>query len=216
MMKKKKIFKIVLWMGISAVILSAAAVSMGMYCIYAVEECGKYCFSRISELPEYETALLPGAAEKTPNGTPNLYFSGRVECAAKLFHAGKIKHILISGDNSRPDYNEPEDMKNALLGRGVPEEAMTLDYAGFRTLDSVVRAKNVFRKNKFLIITQPFHAERAVYIARRHEIDAAAFYAPEPTHLPWLIERNHRREKFACIAAWLDVNIWHRSPEFEK
>ena len=107
-------------------------------------------------------------------------------------------------------------MKNALIERGVPGSAMTLDYAGFRTLDSVVRAKNVFGKKKFLIITQIGHAERAVYIAGKHGIEATAFYAAEPEHFKWLIARNRKRENFARIAAWLDVNILCRKPKFEK
>ena len=212
----KKFWKIVLWITIPAVIIAAGMVLLAWYCNYTVKSCATYCYSDINSVPQAETALLLGAAKITPNGVPNLYFAGRIEAAAKLFHAGKIKHILISGDNSRKDYDESTDMKNALIERGVPEAAMTLDYAGFRTLDSVVRAKNVFGKKKFLVITQTGHAERAVYIARKHGIDATAFYAAEPTHLQWLVKRNRKREKFARIAAWCDVNILCRKPKFEK
>ena len=197
-------------------LFAAGAVLWAWYCNYAVMSCTGYCYSDINELPQSETALLLGAAKIAPSGNPNLYFAGRVEAAAKLFHSGKIKHILISGDNSRADYDEPTDMKNALIERVIPETAMTLDYAGFRTLDSVVRAKNVFGKNKFLVITQPRHAERAVYIARKHGIEATAFYATEPTRFPRLVERNRTREKFASITAWCDVNIFHRKPKFTK
>ena len=93
---------------------------------------------------------------------------------------------------------------------------MTLDYAGFRTLDSVVRARTVFKKNKITVITQPGHAERAVYIARKNRIDAIGFYADEPLRFKWLVERNRKREKFACVAAWLDVNLLCRTPKFEQ
>ena len=212
----KKFWKIVLWITVPAVLLAAGAGIFAWYCNYAVKRCSEYCYDDTNKLPQSETALLLGAAKITPNGVPNLYFAGRIEAAAKLFHAGKIKHILISGDNSRKDYDEPTDMKNALIERGVPESAMTLDYAGFRTLDSVVRAKNVFGKKKFLIITQIGHAERAVYIARKQGIDATAFYAAEPEHLQWLVKRNRKREKYARIAAWCDVNILCRKPKFEK
>ena len=198
----------------TAAVLSAAAVIW--YCNCAVGSCRDLCFSDVDSIPARDTALLLGAAKVTPSGNPNLYFSARIETAAKLFHAGKIKHILISGDNSRKGYDEPTDMRNALLALNVPESAMTLDYAGFRTLDSVVRAKGVFKKDKITIITQTGHAERAVYIARKHGIDAIAFYAAEPIRYKWLVARNRKREKFARVAAWLDVNILCRKPKFEQ
>ena len=212
----KKFWKISLISLISviAAILSAAAIIW--YCHHAIISCAEFCYSDIERVPFRETALLLGAAKRSPSGSPNLYFSARIETAAKLFHAGKIKHILISGDNSRKDYDEPTDMKNALLALAVPEAAMTLDYAGFRTLDSVVRAKKVFKKDEFTIITQPGHAERALYIARKYDIDAIAFYAAEPIRFKWLVERNRKREKFARVAAWLDVNILFRKPKFEQ
>lgn len=212
----KKFWKITLWITVPAVIVAAGAVFFVWYCNCVIFDCKKYCYDNINNVPVTETALLLGAAKITPNGVTNLYFAGRIEAATKLFYAGKIKHILISGDNNTKDYDEPSDMKNALLEQGVPENAITLDYAGFRTLDSVVRAKNVFGKEKFLIITQSGHAERAVYIAKKHGIEATAFYAAEPKQLKWLIARNRKREKFARIAAWLDVNILHRKPKFEK
>lgn len=197
-------------------IFAGAVLLFGVYCNYAIGSCRQYCYDDVEQIPARETALLLGAAKITPSGKPNLYFAGRIAAAVKLFHAGKIKHIIISGDNSRKDYNEPQDMKNSLLEQGIPESAMTLDYAGFRTLDSVVRAKNVFKKDALLIISQPGHTERAVYIARKHGIDAAAFNAGEPVHFKWLVERNRKREKYACIAAWLDLNILHRKPKFEQ
>ncbi len=210
-MKKFRKISIVITAVLAA--LAGAVVLFGIWCNHAVGTCRQYCYSDAGTLPEAETALLLGVARMTPSGVPNLYYRSRVETAAKLFHSGKITHILISGDNSRKDYDEPTDMKNDLRQLGVPETAMTLDYAGFRTLDSVLRAKRVFNKNKFVIITQPGHAERAVYIARKHDIGAVAFLAPEP-EIKWLVARNRKREKYACIAAWLDVNILRRSPKY--
>ena len=212
----KKSWKIALWIFVPATTVVAGVILFVLFCNYAIASCAEYCYSSIEPIPQAETALLLGAAKNTPGGAPNLYFSGRIEAAVKLFHAGKIKHILISGDNSRSDYDEPTDMKNALIEHNVPATAMTLDYAGFRTLDSVVRAKNVFGKNKFLIITQPGHAERSVYIARKYDIEATAFYAAEPERFPWLVKRNRKREKLAWIAAWCDVNLLRRKPKFPK
>ena len=212
----KKSWKILLWIIVPAAVLAAGAILFICYCNHVIIDCARFCYRDINQVPPTRTALLLGAAKVTPGGVPNLYFSGRIEAATQLFKAGKIKHILISGDNSRKDYDEPTDMKNALLAQGIPESAMTLDFAGFRTLDSVVRAENVFGEKEFLIITQPGHAERAVYIAVKHGIAARAFYAAEPVHFKWLVARNRNREKFACIAAWLDVNILCRKPKFER
>ena len=213
---KKGVRKVILWMSVSAAVLVTGTLLFAAYCNYVIMECRQYCYSNIESVPEADTALLPGAAKIAPSGNPNKYFAARIRTAAELFSAGKVKHFLISGDNSRKDYDEPTDMKNALLEYGVPETAMTLDYAGFRTLDSIVRAKNVFGKNEFLIITQPGHAERAVYIARKHNIKATAFYAPEPLQYPNVVKRNRRREKLACPAAWIDTNILNRQPKFIK
>jgi SanA protein len=206
---------------IKKLILPSAIIVLGVvlfivYCNYVIMAYSQYCYSDINKLPEIETALVLGAAQKNKFGNPNLYFLGRVETAAKLFHAGKIKHILISGDNGRIDYDEPTAMRNALMERGVPENAMTRDYAGFSTLDSVVRAKNVFGKDKYLVITQIKHAERAVYLARKHGIEATAFYATEPSEHRWLVQRNRRREILARVSAWLDINILCKKPKFEK
>ena len=198
------------------VFIAGGTILFGLYCNRTIGECRQYCYDDLNAVPTYETGLLLGTAKTTPSGKPNLYFSARIDAATALYHAGKIKHILISGDNSRKNYNEPQDMKISLLSRGVPGSAITLDYAGFRTLDSVLRSKNVFQKSSMLIITQPGHAERAIYISRKNDIQASAFLAAEPLQYKWLIERNRKREKLACIAAWLDVNILRRRPKFVK
>ena len=213
---KKKILLIAGGIAALGALTILCAWGLVVYCNNMIGSYGKNCYDDVEKIPSREAALLLGVAKITPAGKPNAFFKGRIEAAAKLYHSGKIVHIIISGDNSRKDYNEPQDMKEALIKCGVPETAMTLDYAGFRTLDSVVRAKNVFGKNKILVITQIGHAERAVYIARKQGIDATAFYAAEPVHLQWLVKRNRKREKFARIAAWLDVNILDSKPKFEK
>ena len=211
-----KIFSFFLWLIAFGVACVIGLVCFVCYCNYAVRSCGKYCYSNVEKLPICETALVPGTAKVNRWGEANEYFAGRIEATAKLYHAGKIKTILLSGDNSRKDYDEPTDMKNALVEHGVPAEIITLDYAGFRTLDTVVRAKNVFGKKKFLVITQWGHAERSVYIARKYGIEAIGFYADEPNHIPLLVKKNRSREKLAAVAAWLDVNILNKQPKFSK
>ena len=213
-MSKKK--KLLIAAGIAVLVTVAGALSLWgfiVYCNRVVGDCGKLCYSEIEQLPARDVALLLGVAKITPSGKPNAYFKGRIEAASALYHAGKIRHIIISGDNSRKDYNEPQDMKEALMEKGVPEAAMTLDYAGFRTLDSIVRCKEIFNCKKITVISQRFHAERALYIADKHGIDAIAFAAAD-TPWKWLNERNWRREKYARTAAWLDLNILCRSPRY--
>ena len=193
--------------GIGIIFFAAANITANAY--------SDYVFDDLTTLPECRSAIVLGCSPHHEDRI-NLYFRNRMDAAAKLYHSGKVKKLIVSGDNGRKNYNEPEAMRQALIARGVPDSALTLDYAGFRTLDSVVRAKKVFGCSRLLIITQPGHAERAVYIARKHSIEADAFYAPEPEQFPWLVKRNRKREKFACIAAWLDVNILRRSPKFEQ
>lgn len=119
----------------------------------------------IADVPETKTALLLGTGKALNNGMPNAYFYNRIKAAADLYKSGKVKYIIVSGDNSTKDYNEPEDMQLALIQQGVPQDKIILDHAGFRTLDSVVRAKDIFGQTKLVIISQKFHNERAVFFS---------------------------------------------------
>lgn len=123
-------------------------------------------------IPKHHVWLLLGTTPSV-NGVNNIFFSTRIEAAKTLYERWKISHILVSGDNSTRSYNEPQAMKNALVKAWIPASDITLDYAGFRTLDSVVRAKEIFRQDDgFIIISQPFHVERAIFLARANHIHA--------------------------------------------
>ena len=159
-----------------------------------------------------KTALVLGCAKALPDGRPNLYFLYRVDAAAQLYHAGIVRHLIVSGDNSRTDYDEPTDMKEALVTAGVAAEHIHCDYAGFRTLDSVVRAREIFQQDRFIIVSQEFHAQRAVYIARHHGIDAIGFAAKDVTTRAGL--RTRVRENLARVKAVLDVHVLRTSPKF--
>ncbi len=130
----------------------------------------------IETIPTREVGLVLGT---TPGiGGSNLFFTTRIEAAKELYERGKIRKIIVSGDNSDKSYNEPEYMKRALIKSGVPENIITMDYAGFRTLDSVVRASEVFSlTGGFTIISQPFHVERALWLAQANGIDAIGYGA---------------------------------------
>lgn len=134
-------------------------------------------YREIESVPSHDVGLLLGTTPSV-QWQENLFFTTRIEATKELYERGKIKHILVSGDNSTQWYNEPQYMKNALISRGIPEEAITMDYAGFRTLDSVIRAREVFSlTGNFIIISQPFHVERALYLADARGIDAIGYGA---------------------------------------
>lgn len=155
-------------------------------------------------------ALVLGTSKQLVSGKVNWFFQHRVEAAAKLYHAGKVKKILVSGDNGTRGYNEPIDMRNALMALGVPEEDIILDYAGFRTLDSVVRANKVFGLSDFVVISQPFHVKRALFIARSKGISAYGFVCPNPNNSI----KTRVREIPARVKAFLDCHILGVKPKF--
>lgn len=167
-------------------------------------------YTEVTAIPHNDVGLLLGTAPKLKNGN-NLYFDYRILAAAELHKAGKIKYILISGDNRKKDYNEPEEMKKALIHKGIPEKSIYLDYAGFRTLDSVVRAKEVFGQTKFTIISQRFHNERAIYLAEKNGIDAIGYNANDVNAYAGL--KTNVRELLARVKMFIDLAI-DKQPHF--
>ena len=134
-----------------------------------------------------------------------------MKTAASLYHMGKITHIIVSGDNRTKFYNEPFEMKKALLKLGVPDSAITLDYAGLRTLDSIIRSKEIFGQDHITIITQPFHSYRAVFISQFYQMHAVALVAEEPSSEDYPA-RVYFREYFARAKAILDLYILRTAP----
>lgn len=138
-------------------------------------------FSSLETIPANKVGLVLGTNPLLKNGNVNRYFLYRVDAVEALFKAEKIEFILISGDNGRQGYNEPEAFKKVLVERGIPAERIFLDYAGFRTLDSVIRAREIFGLEEFTVISQQFHNERAIYIAQKNGINAIGFNAQDVT-----------------------------------
>jgi SanA protein len=170
-------------------------------------------YTEISETPSgIKVGLLLGTSRYTARGNTNLYFKYRINAAVDLYTTGKIKHIIVSGDNRVENYNEPKQMQAALMERGIPESAITLDYAGFRTLDSVVRCKKVFGQQQFIIISQQFHVERALFIAHKYAAEAIAFTAKDPPEK--YSTKTKVREVFAKTKAVIDLYIIHKEPKF--
>lgn len=167
-------------------------------------------YSEPSTVPHRPVALVLGTS-KYFQGRINLFYAERIRAAATLYHEGRVRGILVSGDHGHPSYNEPQTMKDDLVAEGVAAEFITMDHAGFRTLDSVVRAREVFGLNKFIIVSQKFHCERAIYLARAHGIDAIGCEARDGTG--YLRNRVRLREVLARSKAWLDVNILDAKPK---
>jgi len=168
-------------------------------------------YSDVQKIPRRKVGLLLGTSKLLVNGWVNLYFKYRIDAATALFKAGKIDYILISGDNGTKEYNEPEDMKQALIENGIPADKIVLDYAGFRTFDSVFRAEKIFGQKKFTIISQDFHTRRAIYIAQHLGLDAIGFNAEDVSKNYGF--KTHLREKFARTNMFLDF-LFSAKPKF--
>jgi SanA protein len=161
-------------------------------------------------LPDSGVALVLGTSHRLTSGEPNPFFENRITSAGKLYREGKAIHFILSGDNRTPYYNEPMVMKKALMRQGVPESAITLDYAGLRTLDSIVRCKEIFGQDKIIIITQTFHSYRALFISDYYDLEAIALAANEPTGE--LAVKVFAREYLARTKAILDLYVLGTAP----
>ena len=186
------------------------------FIIYSNVRISSYSKTRVyddlSDIPHYHTALVLGTSPEGRSGGLNLFFVARIKAAVELYESGKVDRILVSGDNRRKGYNEPAAMKEALIEKGIPEDIIFLDYAGFRTFDSVVRAKEVFGQSDFIVVSQKFHAERAVFIAGKKGIDAIGYNATDVSlSLGGII--THVREWGARCKVFLDL-LFGKKPHF--
>lgn len=160
-------------------------------------------YQQVNNIPKRPVGLVLGTIKQLPNGQLNRYYQYRIEAAVALWKAGKVDQFLLSGDNSRKGYNEPADMQADLLALGIPKEKLVLDYAGFRTLDSVVRCHKVFGFDNIIIISQRFHIERAVFIAEHKNLQALGLEAKGIEGVyGWKVQI---REKLARVKLILDL-----------
>lgn len=169
----------------------------------------KYIFESTNDMPVNKIALVLGTSKYYRNGNLNQYYQARIDGAAKLYFENKVNYLLLSGDNRQVNYNEPITMRKDLIAMGIPKEDIFLDYAGFRTLDSIVRAKKVFKADNFTIVSQRFHCERALFIAQYQNVDAICLAVKDP-----YTGRVHFREILAKVAAFLDLYVLNKSPYF--
>lgn len=195
-----KLFKKIILAGLIFLGLSVLFIWWSNYKIE--NDTQDYVTSNINTLPNEKVGLILGTSKLLANGQANLYFSYRIDAAAELYHAGKVKYFIVSGDNSQENYNEPEDMKLDLIAKGIPENHIFEDFAGFRTLDSVVRAKEIFGQNSYIIISQQFHNERAVFLAKQKGIDAYGYNAKDVNRYAGF--KTNLREKLARAKVFWD------------
>ena len=171
----------------------------------------KQIYTNVNRIPHNKVGMVLGTSKYLKSGYKNVYYLNRINATVALYNAKKIDYILISGDNSTIYYDEPNTFKQDLINKGIPENKIILDYAGFRTLDSVVRAKKVFGQNKLTIISQKFHIERALYIANHKGIDAVGYEAQDVNSKYGF--KTMFREKLARVKLMLDL-LFNVQPKF--
>jgi SanA protein len=171
-------------------------------------------FERIENVPENEVGLVLGTAKWAVKGKLNRFFTYRMDAAFRLYKSGKVRRLLLSGNGIDPGRGEPEQMRNDLIARGIPADALNIDNGGVRTLDSIVRAKCVYGLDKMTIVSQEFHNRRALFFCRAYGIDAVGFNAEDvPTSEA---RRIFLREFLARIDAVLEITLFHQSSLFRK
>jgi SanA protein len=169
-------------------------------------------YDNVDSIPHNRVGLLLGTSKTVPNGYENPYFRYRIEATAKLYHAGKIDRIIVSGDNSRKEYNEAEYMRTDLVALGVPDSCIYLDYVGFRTYDSMLRGREIFGQSKYTVISQQFHNERAIFIAQHNGMEVVGFNARDVSKRVGF--KTGIRERFARVKVFLDIYVLHTKPKF--
>lgn len=201
----KRFLSILLWGSLAATVLCSASYW------YIVSVTTPKIYTDIDKIGQYDVALVLGTSKYNRNGTRNMYFHHRIDAAVELYQAGKVKKILVSGDNGLREYNEPFDMLKALMARGIPRKDIVLDYAGFRTFDSMVRASEVFGQKSFVVVSQKFHLERALYIGMTKKMDVVGYVANNPSKASFML---FGRELMARTKAVLDCQLLGTTPKF--
>jgi SanA protein len=205
-MRKRKIIVIV-----GLVIITGISLTTYFCNKIIVDAARSHVYTDVKSIPFNRVGLLLGTSRSLLNGRINLYYSYRIEAAATLIKEKKIKYLLISGDNGRTEYNEPEMMRADLINAGIDSSIIYLDYAGFRTFDSVKRLKEIFGQDSVTIISQQFHNERAIYIAGKEGIAAIGFNASDVSASKGF--KVQLREKLARVKVFVDY-IFGTKPKY--
>ncbi len=191
---------------------------LGLAVVYGINEyiyikAQPKMYANIKDIPSKKAVLVLGTAKYIRRGVINYFYSYRIRATIALWKAGKVKAIILSGDNGSKYYNEPKTMLKDLIKAGIPRQYIRLDYAGFRTLDSIVRAKAIFDLEDYIIVSQKFHLERALFIASSKNQKAIGFIAKDIPNTP-SAKRMQIREFLARTKAFLDIYLLHTQPKF--
>lgn len=205
----KKTLKIIVKMVIVATALIVLVIFYANWKI--TNEATPYIYTSLDDVPENSVAIVLGTS-KYIGKRDNIYFTNRISATKELYDAGKLSTIVVSGDNKHVSYNEPRDMKESLVKLNVPDSIIHLDYAGFRTLDSMIRMAKVFGQQRFIVVSQGFHNERAIFIARYYGYDAYGYNAKD-LELSRFSFRTKIRELFARVKVFVDI-ILGTQPKF--
>lgn len=170
-------------------------------------------YTEVDEMPNRKIAVVLGTSSRVASGRRNLFFTYRMDATADLYHAGKVRKVLVSGDNALKEYDEPSDMRTALIERGIPPGDIVLDYAGFRTFDSVVRTRDVFGQDSVIFVSQKSHVQRALFIARSKKMEGLGYVASDPPPTQKVL-KVRLREWLARVKAFLDCYILGTTPKF--
>jgi len=196
--RHKKLFR---KLFIVCLVLFTVVSGVNLYIIFSTRNC---IVNQIANLPQTEFALVLGTEPVRPDGSTNLHFLKRTDAAAKIYLAGKAKSLLISGSKNNRGFNEVLEMKKQILADGVPESSLELDFDGTRTWESIRRSAEVYHLKKIIVITDAFHAPRAIYLCKHFGIDAIAYCPPKDPFGYWSV-RYSVKEYFARAKAVLDI-----------
>lgn len=196
-------------MAISVLLVLAALVGANWFFLAVTEP---VIHSELEQVESRSVAVVFGTARYLRGGGLNPHYTGRIDAAVALYRSGKVSHLLVSGDNAHHSYNEPRRMYQDLVRAGVPADALTLDFAGFSTFDTLVRAKEVFGVDEAILVTQHWHLPRALYIAHVLGLKSSGYTAADPGLRSSLKVRS--REALARLATLGDLYLWKRTPRF--
>ncbi len=188
---------------IATILLTLCVTTIYMSSNVVESSVNELVYNELDKVPFHNVGLLLGTSKMTRYGEQNLYYKYRLEAAVNLYKNGKIKYILVSGDNGTRYYDEPTTIRKDLVAAGVPKENIYLDYAGFRTLDSVIRSNKIFGQKKITVISQKFHNERALFIAKQNGIDAVGYNAKDVPYGYGV--KTELREKLARVKMMVDI-----------
>lgn len=210
---KSKILKRIRQMALAALIVGIFTFGLVILSYFIIQNQSQpVIFQTIEKIPANKVALVLGTSPWNGKGKQNLYFKYRIDAAERLWKSAKVNYLVLSGDNRKQEYNEPVEMKKALLRRGLPDSVLYLDYAGFRTFDSVIRMKAIFGQTNFTIISQQFHVERAVFIAQKNKLNVVGL-ATADVPINYSL-RTKMREYGARFKTMLDIYLLNTKPRF--